>query len=163
MKYFAYGSNMSLKRIRQRAPSAIALGTFSLGKHELTFNKHGRDNSGKCDACYTGHISNTVMGVLYQIESSEKAMLDSAEGLGCGYDEKEVTVSGGKGNLEQAFIYYATNINDSQHPFTWYKEHVLVGAREANLPKDYIAGIEAIHAVKDHDPVREALQRSLHG
>ena len=162
MKYFAYGSNMSLKRFHQRVPSALVLGTFFLGKHELRFHKHGKDDSGKCDAFYTGDNNNVVMGVLYEIDESEKIVLDRAEGLGYGYDEKEVIVSNAKGNVERAFTYCATNITALLHPFTWYKEHVLIGAREADLPKDYIANIQEIHAVKDHDSGREAEQLAIH-
>lgn len=162
MKYFAYGSNMSLNRIRQRVKSALALGTFFLKDHELKFHKHGRDDSGKCDAYYTGINGNTVFGVLYQIDKSEKVLLDRAEGLGYGYEEKEVNVSDGRGNVVRALTYYATNINTLLLPFTWYKEHVLIGAREANLPQEYIAGIEAIHAVKDHDRERETVELAIH-
>ncbi|MCF8057186.1 MAG: gamma-glutamylcyclotransferase [Desulfocapsa sp.] len=107
MKYFAYGSNMSLNRIRQRVPSALMLGMFSLEYHELRFHKHGRDNSGKCDAYYTNDSSNTVLGVLYQIDKSGKVILDRAEGVGCGYDEKEVIVSDVKGNIVCSLFDFA--------------------------------------------------------
>ncbi len=162
MKYFAYGSNMSLNRLRQRVPSAVSLGTFSLFDHELRFHKHGRDDSGKCDAYYTGETSNVVIGVLYKIAETEKAVLDRAEGLGHGYDEKKVFVSDIQGNVEMAVTYYATNINESLLPYTWYKEHVLIGAVEANLPDEYMAVIHAIRAVQDHDIEREAEQRAIH-
>ncbi len=162
MKYFAYGSNMSLNRLHQRVPSAIVLGTFSLGNHELRFHKHGKDDSGKCDAFYTGDNNTVVMGVLYEIDESEKIVLDRAEGLGYGYDEKEVVVSNSKGNVERAFTYCATNINALLNPFTWYKEHVLIGAREANLPKEYIENIQEIHAEKDHNSGRESEQQAIH-
>ena len=162
MNYFAYGSNMSLNRIRERAPSVVHLGTFQLRKHELRFHKHGRDDSGKCDAYYTGDTNSIVFGVLYSILQQEKVALDRAEGLGNGYEEKEIIVFDEKGNSHQAFMYYATHINPSLPPFTWYKEHVLVGAREAKLPDQYIATIEGVHVVQDHDRTRESLQLAIH-
>lgn len=163
MKYFAYGSNMSLNRIQQRTPSAIPLGTFSLSEHQLVFHKHGRDNSAKCDAFYTRDPSNNIFGRLYEIDAPEKAILDQAEGLGNGYEEKVIRVSNSRGNIVKAFTYYAIDINESLKPFTWYKQHVLVGAREADLPIEYIGVIESIPATEDHDKVREMEQFSLHG
>jgi gamma-glutamylcyclotransferase len=53
MYYFAYGSNMSLSRLRERVPSAEAVGCFSLNGHDLRFHKLSKDGSGKCDAFFT--------------------------------------------------------------------------------------------------------------
>ncbi len=50
------------------------------------------DGSGKCNAYYTGESSEGVIGVVYEIHASDKAALDSAEGLGSGYNEANVTV-----------------------------------------------------------------------
>lgn len=162
MKYFAYGSNMSLKRLQQRVPSAHPLGTYLLDEHELRFHKFSKDGSGKCDAFYTGDNSYVVMGVLYEIHESEKAALDKAEGLGWGYEGKVVSVSSAEGKIITAVTYLATRIEKSLLPYTWYKKHVLVGAREANLPSEYIAGIEAIDALKDPDQKREVEQYAIH-
>lgn len=163
MKYFAYGSNMSFKRIRQRTPSAVPLGTFSLPEHQLVFHKHGRDDSAKCDAFYTGNGNNIIFGRLYEIDEIEKSVLDQAEGLGNGYEEKVVRLSNARGIMTKAITYYAIDINDSLKPFTWYKQHVLNGAREANLPEEYIGFIESVPAIKDNDTMREMEQLSIHG
>ncbi len=163
MKYFAFGSNMSSRRLRQRVPSAKPLGTYSLERHELRFHKYNEDGSGKCDAFFTGNNSDVVFGVLYEIDESEKAALDRVEGLGHGYNEKVVSIRGAEGNVEKAVTYYATKLDELLLPYTWYKEHVLAGAREANLPSEYIAGIEAVEAVRDPDRKREAEQHSIHG
>jgi len=162
MKYFAFGSNMSSRRLRQRTPSAQVLGTYSLPRHTLRFHKLGMDGSGKCDAYFTGKQSDIVLGVLYDIDEREKPALDRAEGLGCGYSQKHVQVMSTAGDGETSVIYCATNIDDSLCPFTWYKEHVLMGAREAKLPAEYIAGIEAIKAVRDPDLTREQQQSAIY-
>ncbi len=154
MKYFAYGSNMSVKRLQHRVPSAVPIGTFSLPEHQLVFHKHGRDDSAKCDAHHTNDPSNTVLGRLYEIDETEKSALDRAEGLGNGYDEKIIRVFNTKHSFK-AVTDYATNLNNTLKPFTWYKRHVLVGAEEANLPEEYIGAIESIPAVEDCDKVRE--------
>ena len=161
MKYFAYGSNMSLKRLQDRVPSAVPIGTFSLPNHKLIFHKHGRDDSAKCNAHLTHDPSDTVLGRLYEIDETEKPALDRAEGLGNGYDEKVIRVFNTKHSFK-AVTYCATNINNTLKPFTWYKQHVLIGAREADLPEEYICAIESIPAIKDHDKAREAEQLSIH-
>ncbi len=66
------------------------------------------------------------------------------EGLGYGYQVKDVLIKLHDGSLIKAFTYCATHINLALRPFDWYKEHVLTGARENGLPEDYIGMIEAI-------------------
>ncbi len=163
MKYFAYGSNMSVKRLRQRVPGAVSLGVFALAEHELRFHKISHaDNSGKCDAWYTGRADSLLLGVLYEIDPADKFNLDRAEGLGYGYDEKEVWVYNADGFQIQSFLYYATEFDDSCKPYTWYLQHVLTGAHEAGLPEEYIARIEAVQAVRDYDPGRELEQLAIY-
>ena len=68
-KYFAYGSNMSIARLRARVPGAERTGVFTLHEHALRFHKLSRnDGSGKCDAFYTGNASDRVVGALVELE-----------------------------------------------------------------------------------------------
>jgi len=163
MKYFAYGSNMSLARLRGRTASAVSLGRHALREHELRFHKSGRDGSAKCDAFHTGRASDAVMGVLFDIDEAEKALLDAAEGLGYGYEEKYISVVSTGGEAVEAFTYMAIRIDASLMPYSWYVNHVLVGAREAALPADYIeARISAVRSVQDADEERDARERAIH-
>ena len=86
MLYFAYGSNMSYRRLQKRVPSAVKLGVGILARHRLCFHKVGRDSSAKCDACESGDPGHTVYGVVYTISPREKYLLDTVEGVGSGYD-----------------------------------------------------------------------------
>lgn len=47
--YFAYGSNMSFKRLKKRVKSAKPKGRGVLRCHRLEFHKVSKDRSGKCD------------------------------------------------------------------------------------------------------------------
>ena len=49
MRYFAYGSNMSSRRLRERMPGARAESRAILPCHRLAWHKIGKDGSGKCD------------------------------------------------------------------------------------------------------------------
>jgi hypothetical protein len=47
-------------------------------------------------------------------------------------------------------------------PLDWYREHVLRGARENNLPGAYIRSIEAIEAMADDDAIRREKELSIY-
>jgi len=161
MKYFAYGSNMSLSRLRQRVPSAKRIGTFVLNGHALRFHKVGKDGTAKCDAYYTGDLEK-VYGVVFDIDPIEKDNLDRVEGLGQGYEEKTVDLQSDHGQTLQAKTYYATHLNPTLKPLSWYVGHVLIGAREANLPTHYLSSIESIESLEDENSKRDAEERAIH-
>ncbi len=163
MNYFAYGSNLSLARLSERAPSARRIATCFLPGHALRFHKAGRDGSGKCDAYATGDPGDVVFGALFDICPGHKPALDAAEGLGAGYEEKVVVLVGAGGERVEAVTYYATAIDASLRPYCWYRNHVLVGARESRLPAAYVARIEQVDTWRDPDPLREARQLAIHG
>jgi len=163
MKYFAYGSNMSLARLRARTPGAVSLGRHDLPGHELRFHKSSRDGSAKCDAFYTGLEADVIMGVLFEIDPAEKTLLDKAEGLGHGYDEKVVAIVSMDRASLTAHTYVATHIKANLRPYAWYLHHVLVGAREAGLPESYIdTRILSVETMEDPDREREARERAIY-
>ena len=164
-EYFAYGSNMATARLRGRMPSALALGLASLAGHELRFHKRSTDKSGKCNAYATGDDDDTVIGVLFKFDPAERAALDKAEGAGKGYQPTMVTVVNAKGRRRKVLTYLATPdaIDDDLKPYTWYKNHVLIGAREHALPAEYVAAcIEAVEADEDPNQGRDRKERTAH-
>jgi hypothetical protein len=164
-EYFAYGSNMATARLQERMPSAKPLGLAILSGHELRFHKRSKDNSAKCDAFATGNDEDAVVGVLFRFDPAERGTLDAAEGAGKGYDAAMVTVLNSQGRRRKVLTYLASPgaIDNTQKPYTWYKDHVLVGAREHNLPADYVAEwIEAVEALEDPDTTRGRKERTTH-
>ncbi|WP_428606735.1 gamma-glutamylcyclotransferase family protein [Sedimenticola sp.] len=159
MYYFAYGSNLSSRRLRQRLSSARPVSMARLQNHKLCWHKQGRDGSGKCDAAHTGDASHEVIGVVYSMAAQERPLLDRYEGVGVGYEAVEIRPVLDTGKYVQAFTYRATLIDASAMPFRWYKIHVLQGAYEHNLPSEYIAQLEAVPTLEDPD--RERHQREL--
>lgn len=160
--YFAYGSNMSVRRLQQRTPSAKLLGVAILDAHVLAFNKHSLiDGSAKCTIARSS--SDCVYGVLYRINTSELEILDSYEGRGRGYDRIFVDVKDAQGVQHRAQTYLGTRLLENIRPYSWYHHHVLVGAREARLPGDYIRAIENIAVIEDPDRDREAGELAIYG
>lgn len=162
MLYFAYGSNLSSQRLLQRVPSARLLCAGRLHHHKLHFHKIGRDGSGKCNAFYTGEEDNLIYGAIYKINPRHKKYLDEAEGLGNGYEIKQVRITIQHEQVITAFTYFATRIAWDVKPFHWYKEHVLAGAREHCLPQNYINLINDIESLKDSNRERTDKELSIY-
>ena len=153
---------MSSARLKKRTPNAKALGQYRLTHHQLRVHKLGMDASAKCDAYYTGHDTDYILGVLYQISEEEKPNLDRAEGLGRGYKLKTVEISNQQGQTEEALTYVATHIDPDVLPFGWYMKHVSFGASEAKLPAAYIERINAIPSLEDDNRDRKKRELSLY-
>lgn len=162
MKYFAYGSNMSIARLRQRTPSAERVGTFILTGHELRFHQLSKDGSGKCDAYQTNNPLSQVYGALFEINEKEKPALDLAESLGVSYGEKVVKIVSASGEVHEAITYYGLNTAPSLKPFSWYLNHVVIGARESQLPAPYLKLIEATECIEDGDTLRDKRERAMY-
>jgi gamma-glutamylcyclotransferase len=160
--YFAYGSNMSISRLRQRAPSASRVGVCTLQYHDLRYHKKSADGSGKCDAYQTGKPNDFIIGSLFTIEPREKPLLDSAEGLGAGYEEKQVSLVIDSGKSVVAVMYYATAIDETLRPYSWYLQHVIIGANESKCLSSYVRRIKATETIKDEDWERDARERAIH-
>jgi cation transport regulator ChaC len=163
--YFAYGSNMSTARLRKRMPSCKPLGIATLPGHALRFHKRSTDKSGKCNAFASGE-DNSVVGVLFSFDPTERVELDKAEGVGSGYEHAMVTVVNDKGRRRKVLTYLATPdyIDNSLKPYDWYKDFVLAGGREHGLPPEYVAEyIESVEAIQDLDKARDKKQRATLG
>ena len=164
--YFAYGSNMSSRRLQHptRAPSAVHVGLASVSGYRLAFDKASTDGSGKADCEHTGDLTSQVFGGLFRVSTADKAALDRAEGAvgaKAGYRRIELEVATAKGKAE-AVTYLATNKQPDLLPYPWYIQHVLVGAREFGLPADHIAAIQRLSTQPDPDTERTARELSIY-
>ncbi len=153
MLYFAYGSNMLLERLQTRVRSAKKLGVAYLAKHTLSFHKQSVDGSGKCDAFYTGQDADGVYGVIYRIDDTERERLSLAEGKGYCLHTRFVTKQRKKWRV-CVFLAESQSIRENLQPYSWYKELVLLGAIQNQLPKDYIERLKALEATEDPDRLR---------
>ena len=162
MIYYSYGSNMSFKRLKARISNITRLGVAVLYGHELRFHKVSlNDGSGKCDIFETNDPQHRVLGVVYEIDPRNKLTLDRYEGVGHGYEIKWVAIEM-EGEQLTAFTYYATHTDQGLRPLHWYKEHVLIGARENKLPEQYINKIELVESIDDHDTERHARELEIY-
>ena len=162
LNYFAFGSNLSSPRLLERIPEASIHGVATLNQHQLCWRKNDRGQSGKCDIEYTGNTADIVYGVIYLMTHDDKLELDVYETAGFGYDHKHIEVTMAQGEIIEAFTYFALDIDHSQQPFHWYKEHVLRGALEHDFPEHYVAHIQATPSIDDHDGERHHRELSIY-
>jgi gamma-glutamylcyclotransferase len=156
----AYGSNLHPHRIRERVPGAQALGVVSLPGYTLAFHKRSKDSSGKA-MLYKADDA-IAYGVVYAIPSDEKHVLNTAEGLGAGYEEREIKVEL-NGTSVDALIYMASpsSVDHRLQPYHWYKKLVLAGAAYHRFPASYMVGIGAVASIQDLDKKRSDLNEAL--
>ncbi len=77
--YFAYGSNMLPSRLLDRCPSAKPIGVALAANVGLEFSKMSKDGSGK--ATLAPLVGSTVPGVIFTIDTAERAALTSTRAL----------------------------------------------------------------------------------
>ena len=162
MLYFAYGSNMSSKRIQARVPSAHFVTVAVLDMHTLRFHKVSEDGSAKCDAYETEDSEDRIYGVVYDIADGDKPALDTFEGVGFGYEEKTVELISVDDEPMLAYTYCATYLEPDLHPYDWYHHHVITGAQEYDLPPDYIEQIRSVRTISDPDSMRHRRELAIY-
>jgi hypothetical protein len=92
-----------------------------------------------------------------------KPTLDRYEGLGATYSETWLTVTDLASEQQfevQAYIGNLTALG--LLPYSWYKHHVLTGAREYGLPACYIRAPENVDEHQDDNAERHALEMALY-
>ena len=147
--YAAYGSNLHPRRLRERIRSATLRGTSFLRKYTLQFHKRGQDESAKCSISDCGQGLHVA---IYEVNDSDRQVLDGIEGVGKGYEVDEVSVPG----FGKCFTYVAshTHIDDLLQPFDWYREMVLLGCLRHAFPAPYCERIAAVPVIEDPQPAR---------
>lgn len=133
--YFAYGSNMSSARLQERIAAARPLGRAQLAGFRLAWNKPGRDGSGKANIVLAE--AEIVWGVLYEFPPSAWRALDRIER---DYAREAHWVLDRRDERINAHVYrwHCEPSVPDLTPHDWYRNHLLEGAREHELPQDVI-------------------------
>jgi len=79
--YFAYGSNLDWKQIKDRCPSTSFFCIAKLQKYRLEFTRYSDSIKRKCGvADIVSDLQSEVWGVVYRIDELDLGRLDKAEG-----------------------------------------------------------------------------------
>ncbi len=153
MLYFAYGSNLDPRQMRERAPSHRTVGMAALADHRLVFPRYSPTWAGGTAGVQLAHGA-TVWGMLYDVDEADFVVLDRHEGFKGpgdqhnGYDREQVTVDLTRPDDQsvprrvRAWTYLARPSNPSP-PSREYLDTIVRGARHHRLPEEYVAAIAA--------------------
>ncbi len=151
--YLAYGSNMHTGRLRARLSSVCAVEGARLGHHRLTFDKRGRDGSGKCNIVATPDAC--LFGVLFRLPVSALIALDAIEGRGyVRIAVRPVGLDSGRGYRAWCYRAPARARIPALVPFDWYRSLVVAGAHMHRLPDDYIEDLQCTPTRSDPNRFR---------
>ena len=156
--YFAYGSNLHPRRLRQRVGDVALVSVGELAGAELTFHKVGRDGSGKCSFVEAGREGARVLGAVYRLTQDQARSLDGFEAVGRGYERRDVRIRVASGDELRCFTYVAMgeHVDEGCRPFAWYRDLVWIGARHHGFPREYLAAL-ASQATRSRRPVPRRL------
>lgn len=147
--YFAYGSNMSIERMKDRTGAIRQHITSRLKGFRLVFNKRADD--GGVFANFEPNESSEVWGVAYLCDPKAMKTLDRKEGVTGGhYKRIKIQVEGSAGELIRCVTYVAGDkfVCEAAAPAKDYLQHLLDGARDHNLPSLYIDFIKELGEAK---------------
>jgi hypothetical protein len=139
LHYFAFGSNLPSSRLRERAPSARAVGAARLAGYRICLDKRASDGSGKLNLAPDPTAS--VWGVVFTLAPTE---LEALDGFEPGYSRIEVPVRLVSGETRQAQTYLCERREAGLRARTWYKTLIVEGAREHGLPPEWVALLERL-------------------
>ena len=121
--YFAYGSNMDNRQIRERCPDAVSVSMATLRGYRFIINTHGV-------ATVVPDTSGVVYGILWNISKGDEKSLDVYEGVRCGIYRKDyVDLETKDGKLSSVLIYIAGD-SDIGYPLDGYMERIISAAEK---------------------------------
>lgn len=137
MLYFAYGSNMNFKQMRERCPSSRFIKRAYKEGYKFVYD--GR--SIKWNAAVANIIEpeeNIVWGGLFEINEDNLAALDCYEGYSSkSYDRETIIVKDDEENSLEAVVYLRKGQRIGT-PDTVYRQTIIQGAKDCGLPENYI-------------------------
>ena len=125
--YIAYGSNLNLKQMRHRCPTAKVVGTVSLEGWKMTFR--GKGNG----VATIEHSENDSVPVLiWRIMSRDEQALDIYEGAPSFYRKETIPVEL-DGETVQAMVYIMNDGHPLSSPSNGYYATILEGYLDAGF------------------------------
>ena len=142
--YFAYGSNLSSRRLGERISGARALAAAQLDDYRLVFNKPSRDGSGKANLIPAK--DHRAWGVIWSIPADTWSILDQFEP---GYARDACRVRDEAGGWHSAQVYLWLTPSPEQAPFASYLNHIREGALEHALPASFLEQLRGVSCRPD--------------
>lgn len=141
--YFGFASNLKTSLLEDKIGNSVQDAVPGrLVDYGFRFNKQNEDGTARANLTFSEEED--VYGVVYQIGKSKHDVLFQTES---GFRLMEVTVETDRGNIEAITFISDANIEDI-YPSEEYLQTILEGAKEHDLPEEYIDFIKCL-ALKD--------------
>jgi hypothetical protein len=127
--YWAYGSNLSIKKMKERCPSAIKCARLSIPNAELVFR-------GVADCSYREDPNSVLHGGLWYISLADERRLDAIEGVSGKFYLKRYLRLRIEGKEERAMYYTMAMTTGVFPPGDAYLKTIAQGYRDFNLPME---------------------------
>ncbi len=142
MRYFAYGSNLNWPQMQRRCPSARFVCAARLSNYQFGITRHSRLRH-----CGTANVfpvpGKEVWGAVYDVSDTDLIAMDRFED---GYRREILPVHpiGNGVRPINVLVYVAEIETNVPLPSAEYKTLILDGAKYWQLPRSYLALLEAI-------------------
>jgi gamma-glutamylcyclotransferase len=135
IRYFAYGSNLVMARMRERGAAFDAARPATLRDHRLTFDKRARDGSGRANVARAA--GGRVYGVLYELSD---AAMEALKPFQSGYDLVDVIVEAARPDGRREAVPARTFVARPERrtdlpPSPSYVALILQGLEDHGLPE----------------------------
>ena len=132
MYYFAYGSNLNRKQIRERCPDSKPIFVATLHNYKLVFVGWDRKWRGGV-ASIKPFRGERVLGDIYEISESDLRRLDKFEGYPSSYHRLNITVFDEDGEPIEAVTYIKSGQLEETPPSQQYLAVIQQGYRDWEL------------------------------
>lgn len=139
--YFAYGSNLSRSRLRERVGDWNNEKKATLKDYKLTFKRTSGDTG---VANIEESEGDTIYGAIYYLTEEQMKKLDGHEGTPFTYKREEVEVVSDSGKNLKAIAYILVKGFNPKKPSKGYLNLILLGLKEHNYSEEIINKIEKI-------------------
>jgi gamma-glutamylcyclotransferase len=145
--YFAYGSNMDQRQMKERCPDSVLLGKAVAKNYQLVFTIFSPKRLCGC-ADIVASKNNSVWGLLYLLLPEDLARLDIYEGHPVHYKRFTVSVVDDLGKIIQAETYEVVNKTFNKFlPSKDYKEKISNASHKHKFPKEYEMYIQRLKTI----------------
>ena len=129
MYYFAYGSNLNKKQMKERCPDSKPMFMATLRNYKLVFVGWSRQWRGGV-ASIKPFRGERVLGAVYELSDRDLRRLDSYEGYPSSSNRLNVTVFDEDGNPLEAITYIKLEQSEETQPSREYLSLIQQGYRD---------------------------------
>ena len=153
--YFAYGSNMSAARMKQRLGWEAPRRAATLKDFQLVFDQAGFNDPSWSPANIRSEQGGLVEGMVYEVEEKDLKILDGYEKY---YQRLEVKVMAAQEEKFDAVTYFSKKSCGEKPPTQEYLNFLLEG--KSFLSREYFDELSRIQVIPEYSMKQEHLPES---